>query len=334
MALTQEQYKQQAEEAQRLGWIASNQGSLAFDAQSVTSTYANSGIPSFLANYIDPRVIDIQIAPTKAAQILGETQKGNWTTVSAQFMTVEPTGEVASYGDFSTNGMASANVNFPTRESYHYQLFTKYGQKELEMYGLANLNWKDQLDKATALALNKFQNTSYFFGISGLKNYGLLNDASLSSALTPTAQWSLVGTAADVIADDIRRIFNKLVLQSKGYIDNSSSMVLALSPSASTTLLKTNSYNVNVMDILKKNYPNLRIETAPEYLSSGGVESVQLIAEGLDGIETATCGFTEKMRAHQLVPHPSGSAWSLKKSQGTWGAIIFRPFLIAQMAGV
>jgi hypothetical protein len=38
------------------------------------------------------------------------------------------------------------------------------------------------------------------------------------------------------------------------------------------------------------------------------------------------------MRAHAVVKDTS--AFKQKKSQGTWGAIIFQPFAIAQMIGV
>ncbi len=42
-------------------------------------------------------------------------------------------------------------------------------------------------------------------------------------------------------------------------------MVLGMSPEMEVNLTKTNQYNVNVTDQLKKNFPNMRIETAVEY---------------------------------------------------------------------
>ncbi len=96
-------------------------------------------------------------------------------------------------------------------------------------------------------------------------------------------------------------------------------------------LNKTNQYNVNVYDQIKKNFPNMRIETAPEYDLDAG-EYVQLICEELEGQETATCAFTEKLRAHAIIK--GLSSFMQKKSQGTWGTVIYRPFLIASMLGV
>ena len=83
--------------------------------------------------------------------------------------------------------------------------------------------------------------------------------------------------------------------------------------------------------MLKKNFPKMKIKTAPEYaLASGNL--VQLIADEMMGQRTATTAFTEKLRAHPIIVKKS--SFEQKKVQGTWGTIIFRPFLIASMLGV
>ena len=45
---------------------------MAMDAQTSLVSASNSGIPAYLANYIDPNLIEIVTAPNKAAKILGE----------------------------------------------------------------------------------------------------------------------------------------------------------------------------------------------------------------------------------------------------------------------
>lgn len=304
---------------------------LAMDAQPALATVSNSGIPAYMSNFTDPKVIDILVAPMKAAVIVGESKKGDWTTTTATFPTVESTGEVSSYGDYNQNGSVGANANFNTRESYHYQTITQWGERELEMAGLAKLDWVSRLNIASVLTLNKYQNQTYFFGVSGLKLYGLLNDPSLPASIAPTAQWTLAGTTADVIFEDARRLVAKLISQLNGAIDAEAEMTLVTSPDVALALNKTNQYNVNVTDQVKKNFPNLKFETAPEYNTAGG-QLVQLIAKSIEGQETATAGFTEKMRAHAIVRDTS--SFLQKKSQGTWGAIIFRPVAIASMIGV
>ncbi|RYY79938.1 MAG: DUF2184 domain-containing protein [Moraxellaceae bacterium] len=304
---------------------------LAMDAQSVAVTGANAGIPAYLANYMDPKVIEVLVAPMKAAEILGESKKGDWTTQTATFPVVEATGETSSYGDFNENGSSGVNANFPQRQSYHYQTFTRWGDQQLETAGLAGIDWATRTNVASVLTLNKFQNKTYFYGIAGLQNYGLLNDPALSAPITPTAAWSLDSTDALTVYNDVSRLFRKVLGQCNGTIDQNVKMTLVLSPTASLAFNKTNMYNVNVTDQLKKNYPNLRFETAPEYSTDAG-ELVQLIIDEIDGQETATCAFTEKLRAHRIVVETS--SYKQKKSQGTFGTVIFRPFAIAQMLGV
>ena len=304
---------------------------LAMDAQPGLITVSNSGIPAYLANYIDPKVVEVLVAPMKAAVIVGEAKKGDWTTATAVFPAIENTGEVSSYGDYNQNGSVGVNANFNTRESYHYQTITKWGEKELERAALAKIDWASRLNIASALTLNKYQNQTYFFGVANLRNYGLLNDPALIASITPTALWSLSGTTGDVVYADILRIFIQLQTQANGTIDQNEKMCLALSPTASVALNKTNQYNVNVTDQLKKNFPNMRVEVAPEYATTGG-QLVQMIAENVEGQETATTAFTEKMRAHAIVRDTS--SFLQKKSQGSWGTVIFRPVFIASMLGV
>ncbi len=317
---------------------------MAFDAaQPGLVTAPSSAIPFFLSNFIDPNLIRVLFAPNKAAIILGEAKKGDWTMNTAMFPIVEHVGEVSSYGDYSENGSANVNLNFPSRQSYHYQTITQWGEKQLEVVGLAKVDFASQVNLASIVVLNKFQNNSYFFGVSGLLNYGLLNDPSLSAAIVPGVKaagyanvWinnSIITATANEIFLDIQALFNLLVLQSDGLIEMDSKMVLALSPSSSVALTATNQYNVNVFDLIKKNFPNIRVETAIQYYQySTAGNLVQLIAEEVDGQKTGTTAFTEKLRAHPIIRELS--SFKQKKSQGTWGTIIWMPLAISQMIGV
>ncbi|WP_205954244.1 DUF2184 domain-containing protein [Pantoea stewartii] len=310
--------------------------SLAMDAQPTMVTTGSAGIPAYFTNYVDPELIRVLVTPMKAAEIIGEVKKGDWTTLTAQFPIVESAGETSSYGDYNHNGMTAANVNWVPRQSYHYQTHTRWGERELDMYGAARIGYAAELNVASALVLNKFQNKSYFYGIAGLQNYGLLNDPALPASIAPDATgtgggltWSTKDGQA--VYDDILKLFGRLVAQTKGLLDMSTSMTLAMSPAMSVNLAKTNMYNVNVSDLLKKNFPNLKIETAIEYSTPAG-EMVQLIADRLGEQDTAYAAFTEKMRAHAVVTEES--SWKQKKSGGTWGAIIRQPLAIATMIGV
>ena len=299
---------------------------LAMDAQPGLTTVGNSGIPAWMLNYVDPQLIEIILQPTKAAEVFGEMKKGDWTTETATFMTVEPTGEVSSYGDYNNNGVSGVNVNFPQRQSYHYQVFTRWGEREVARAGEAKIDYVARVNEASINALNRFQNKTYLFGVKGLQNYGVLNDPSLPASTAAAKTWA--NSTGEEVYESIRKLFQTLLKQTSGKIDMNTPLLLVCSPTASVDLTKTNQYNVNVIDQLKKNFPNLRVETIPEYSATSG-ETVQLIVEELDGQRTLDCAFTEKMRAHNMVLE--ASSIKQKKSQGTWGAIIYRPFCIATM---
>ncbi|KES12612.1 Uncharacterized protein conserved in bacteria (DUF2184), partial [Snodgrassella alvi SCGC AB-598-P14] len=187
------------------------------------------------------------------------------------------------------------------------------------------LDWASRKQIAAALTLNKFQNKSYLRGIEGLQNYGLINDPRLLPSIVDSSWENMDGQE---VYDSIQRLFAQLIKQTDGLVDLETPMTMLLSPNASVQLTKTNTYNVNVTDQVNKNFPNLKIVTIPEYKTEAG-ELVQLIVDEYEGQPTVELGFTEKMRVHPLIQMSSG--YEQKRSQGTLGAIIYRPLFIASM---
>lgn len=301
---------------------------LAFDAQPELVTTSNAGIPAFLSNYLDPGLIEVLLSPMKAAEIAGEMKKGDWVTTVTTFIVVESTGQVSAYGDYNNAGNADANANFPQRQSFHYQVFTQWGEKELAYSGLAGIDLASRKNIASALTLNKFQNKSYFFGIAGLQNYGLLNDPNLLPSIVPSTAWATA--TAEQGYQNLLDLYTQMVIQGNGDVDRNTPMTLAMSPQRDAQLAKTNQYGLNVYKLMKENFPNWTVKTAPEYSTTSG-ELMQLIVDEYEGQETMTAAFTEKMRAHAVVP--GASNFSQKKSQGTWGTIIMRPVFIASSLG-
>jgi hypothetical protein len=322
---------------------------MALDAQPSLVTEANSAVPAFLTTMIDPKVYEILFAPNRAAEIFGEERKGTWLDETAMFPVVEHGGEVSTYGDYNENGHATANTNWPQRQSYLFQIVKEYGERELERAGLAKISWVSEIDQAASTIMNKFLNLTYFFGVSALQNYGLLNDPNLTAALTPASKaaggtkWisnGVVVATANEIYNDIQSIYLQLVNQTTGLVEQDTPLVLAMSPSSAVALTQTNSFNVNVFDLLKKNFPNLRLETAVQYgaLTSTNPQGVaagnlvQLIAESVEGQDVGYCAFNEKMRSHPIIR--AMSSFRQKATGGTWGAIIRFPAGIAAMVGV
>ncbi len=308
--------------------------SMSYDAQPTLITAANAGIPSLFTTGVEAGYIKILVSPTKAAELYGETKKGTWVSDTWLFTTAERTGEVASYGDFNQDGMSNANVNFPQRQSYHYQTNVRWGERELARTAEARIDWANQLSEASALALLKYQNLTYLYGVAGLQNYGGTNDPSLPNPISVTGTW--FGAAGDFIYADVLRLVQQLVAQGNGLIDAETKMTMGISPGNALNFNNTNLYNVNVYTQIKTNFPNLKIVTVPEFAingggGAGGTEFVQLIADEVEGQRTMEAAFTEKMRAHAIVTKTS--SWEQKKSQGTWGTIVYRPVFVSAMIG-
>lgn len=289
----------------------------------------NAGIPTYLTTYVDPKVIEVLVAPMKAAQLVGESKKGDWTTLTAAFIQAEPTTKVATYGDYSGDGDSGTNINYPQRQSYFFQTWSRWGERELEMAGAGRIDLASQLQYSSALGLAKFLNSSYLFGVSGLQNYGLTNDPRLVAPVASGVNWATAQPEA--IFNSIKDMFKALQVQSQGIIEQDDELRLGMPPTALGDLNAVNSYGLSAAKLLKDAFPNLSIVTIPEYDTAGG-RLVQMWAPMIEGQESATCAFTEKMRAHAVERY--SSYFRQKKSAGTWGAVVFRPLACTQLLGV
>lgn len=316
---------------------------LALDALPALVTLSNSGVPAFLTNYVDPKLIEVLTAKMAATEIFGEVKKGDWTTLTAYFSMVEVTGETSSYGDYNENGEVGTNVNWPQRQSYVYQTMTQWGDRQLAMMGNAQIDWAGRQNIASGEIMAQFQNKSYFYGVSGLQNYGILNDPNLPAAITPITKaaggftWIGAGGAANAtyleVINDIAKMFADLQTRSGGHVNLTTPMKLCMSTTSQVamTFVATLGTGVSVWDTLKKTYPNLTLHVAVQYATQAG-QLVQLICDSVQGQQTAQTAFSEKMRAHGVVR--GTSSFKEKKSAGTWGTIYFIYSGISQMLGV
>lgn len=322
---------------------------LAMDAQPALASVPNTGIPSWFTTIVDPEIYRVIFAPNTGAKILGERKKGSWLDETAMFPFNETTGEVSTYGDYSNNGSIGLNVNYPQRQSYHFQTILQYGEREAERQERAHIAWVAEIQRSSVDVLNKYGNLTYHFGVGGLANYGLLNEPALSAALTPGpkaaggVQWvknGFVNATPNEILLDVQALFIQIVSQNNGAVKLDDPLVLVVSPVSQIALTAVNTYNVDVFDMLKKNYPKIRLEVDPLYgaqttsnpqgNSAGNV--VQLIAERVEGQEAGYCAFTEKYRTHALIR--ALSSFMQKVTQGSWGFIYRQSTTIAQMVGV
>jgi hypothetical protein len=334
-------------------WKQSNASlaSIAMDAAGTLSTDPNSSIPTILTTAIDPDVIRIIFAPLSMADIMGEERRvGDWLEETRLFPVVEDTGEVSSYGDYSNNGRAGINFNYPAFQSYLFQIIMNYGERETARAGLMRINYVGDLGRAAGTMLNRFGNLTYAFGVAGLQNYGLLNNPYLSSYLTPAVKaWGgttwFNGTSpaatANEVYNDVLAVVQKIIQQTDGAVTLESPMTLALSPSSQEGMLFANSFGVFVKGLLKEGLPQLKIKTAVQYGAQTSTNSqgyspignaMQIIINEIDGQKVCYPAYNEKMRSHKIVPELS--AWKQKMTAGTWGTIMRIPAGIGGMLGI
>lgn len=313
---------------------------LAMDAQPTLVTNPSAGIPSWFTQYADPAVIRVLQAPNVGAQIIGEQRRGSWTDQTAWFQMIENTGEVSSYGDYNANGVSDINEQWESRQSYLFQTHVQYGDLEVERAGLARLNMVSEKNIAAAKTLDKFLDYTYHFGVSGLACYGILNDPSLSPAMTPTTKaaggtkWvtngQLTATAQEAYSD-FQMLYQALATATFNAIDENANFTLVIPNSVSVVLTAVNQFGITFTKYLRESFPNVRIIKAPRYSTAAG-NVVMLIAGEVNGQDVGYCAFNEKQRDHRLIADTS--SFKQKKTSGTWGAIIRTPLAVSQLIGV
>lgn len=317
---------------------------MAGDAALVTQ--ANNGVPLWMLTYFDPMVIEILTAPLRAEKIFAPQRKGDWTTPIMQFNLIEHTGDIEPYGDFTEGGSTDINVNYPTRQSFPFQTMARWGDRQIDEYGKAKINYHSQKEIAAAKTIKIAHNTCWFYGVQGLKCYGILNDPDLLPSIspipfapsgggTPVLTWADkaedVDGGAQAIYNDVRAMYTQMSTQTQGIVSMDDPMKLVVSNTSNTFLATKSKYNVSVKESLREAFPNLEIVTAPEYSTDAG-EFAQLIADSVEGIPTGILAYTELERSHGVVRKVS--SYKEKKSAGTWGSVIFRPMGIVGMLGI
>ena len=162
-----------------------------------------------------------------------------------------------------------------------------------------------------------------------MQNYGLTNDPRLPSPISLSINWATA--TPDAIYNSIVALYKALQTQSQGIIEQTDELKLAMPPTAAGDLNNVNIYGLSAAKLLKDAFPKLEIVTVPEYDTASG-RLVQMWAPKMEGQETATCAFTEKMRAHAIERY--SSYFRQETSAGTFGSVNYRPLGVAQLLGV
>jgi hypothetical protein len=326
---------------------------MALDALPGLSTAPNVGIPTMLTTWIDPDQFRVVFAALMAAEIIGdERRRGDWADQTAMFPITESTGETSAYGDYNEGTAESdVNANWPQRQQFLFQAVCQYGDLEVDRYAKAKINLASEKQIARARNLNTMMNTIYFFGVQGIQNYGLVNDPLLSASITPAPKayspgataWQVgvqTRATANEIFSDIQSVVSQAVQQTGGLANQDSDMTLSLGPTSAMALTTTNSFNVNVEDLIKKNFPKMKVKKAVQYQGQSATNPqgttagnlMQVIVHEVEGQKTGFAAFGEKLRAFPIIRRES--SYRQKAASGSWGTVYRFPAGVASMLGI
>lgn len=311
-------------------------GKAAQDAALVTAP--NNGVPGELTTFFDPDVIKILTAIRAARELTGgrEVLKGNAATTTAKFAVVEYAGHTEPYDDFADGGAVTINANWVARDNYLYQTTQVTGDLAQRRSAAAKINLSAEMQQAAAEIIDVDANRFYFYGVAGLRNYGVLNDPGLRPSISPAPTgtgnsplWA--NKTQQQIYNDVLLLYQALVGQMGGRVKSTDPLILAMSPAINVMLGKINDLGQSVLKSLRDYFTSLTIVVAPEYDTTGG-ELMQMIMPKVEGRDTIALCPSEKM--YSFAPLKIHSRVEQKFRAGTFGAVIVRPAAIASMLGM
>lgn len=288
-----------------------------------------------------PGFVAAATAPMKIDEILGLTAAGNWADHEVVQKTLEHVGEAKEYGDNANTHLASWNVNYVRRGVVRFEDGFRVGKLEEARSAAIDVNSASEKRAAAVMSLNLKRNDVGFNGwnsTNGTNVYGLLNDPSLPAYETAAATWA--ASSAEVIYEQVKTALSRLRTISKDMIDPTShSITLACATAVVDQLNKTNTYGITVYDLLAKNYPQLRIVSAPQFDAADGGDNVAyFIADTVvDGVST-----DGNQAIVQIVPsryQVLGSTITAKgyeeaATNATAGVMVKRPYAVQRLSGI
>lgn len=312
---------------------------MARDAATITAPAV--GVPAQLVTYIDPNVVQILFTATKATKIYGERRVGEFTDRTMIFPVEEYAGEVTPYSDFADNTSSDVAYEYPQRDSYQFQTVIKYGDREVAEAARAKTDLVSAKQRAASTIIAHAHNQFYLFGVAGRAIYGILNDPNLASSISPitvgaNSTWATKiaadpDGAANIVFNDISKLWANLTAKNGGNIDATSPIILAISNAMAPYLVTPNQFGLTAKAMLSANFPNLTIVEVPELTTAGG-EMLYMTVPNLFGTDTGFTAYSEKMRFGRVVPQLS--SYQQKCFGSTWGAVIARPSLVSTMLGI
>jgi hypothetical protein len=298
----------------------------------------------FLQTWL-PGFVNMITAARKIDKLVGRATVGSWEDEEIIQGSMELTGGSVPYGDYTNTPFSSWQATYERRTIVSFEEGLQVGLKEAARAARVRIDSAGRKRAAAALALEIRRNSIGFNGFNNGANrtYGFLNDPNLPAYVAVVAganglPWS--GKTYAEIQKDILTAVSTIRNNSKDVIDpKATPMTLAVATTAVDRLAEATDFGVSVLDWLQKNYPNIRIESAPELnAANGGANVFYLYADKVEDGDSDDDGrvFSQNV---PVVFKLNGAAKYEKKfvesySNATAGILLKRPYAVVRFTGI
>lgn len=297
--------------------------------------FLQAWLPGFVQTVTQARQIDT---------LIGVSTVGRWEDEEIVQGFSERTGNALPYQDNTTVPLTGWNTNFERRSIVRFEQGFMVGRLEEARAAAMNYNSAENKRMQATLSLDVQRNYIGFYGYnSGVgRTYGFLNDPSLPAYVNlpngaaGTSTWA-TKTTLEIIAD-ILNALQSLRTQSGNLIDPKKAQItLAVAMSAVDYLSTVTTLGYSVQNWLNTNYPNVRIESAPELnAANGGANVFYLYAEEF-GEYSSDDGrvFTQMVPAKFITIGAQQLTKGYEEDFGnaTAGVMVKRPWAIIRRSG-
>lgn len=296
----------------------------------------DANIPAYIQffQYFRPEVIKALYRGRTAKQAFGVDTMGDWTTEEIVAQTLEYTGTVAPYDDFSMPPLTSYNIGWVKRGVARFEIGTEVTKLEEAVAAKMRQNARQLKHDAALLNIDIFENNAFWYGINNgvQKVYGVLNDPALtqtSAAVDPMA--------ASTDVDDIQAMINgwiqALATKLQGNLDVGKDKIRLLLPLAWSTALSiaTDSFGWSAKKWLAENYPNVEVSYHVELDDAGanGRPLAMVFAPEVEGVGMKTISLMQTSALRLIGAIPTLKGYQEAYSGSVAGALVACPLAVA-----
>lgn len=272
-------------------------------------------------------------------RIAGITEAGNWYDDTVIQQVADHVGKAELYGDNTNIPLSNYSHTYETRGVVRYEQGFEVTKLAEAREAAGGINMAAEKRGAATLSIEIARNRLGFYGFFNgtTRAFGLLNDPGLPAYGAAAAKVYGLMTFEELTTEIATQLGN-IMVNSGGNVDQNSAYTIVLPLGYSTIMTKPNTFGLTPMAWLNENYPNVRIEYAPEFIgANGGANVAYYFAESIED------GSTDGGQAFvQVVPAKFFSVGSEQRAKGyiesfgsaTAGVMCKRPYLVVRRTGV